>query len=123
MGATPRFALGDHVVTTRHGPGEVVLIYPPARGRVTYGISVATQRPAVIYDERELVAAPHVPEGRTVRCADCAHGHKSNYLLNAVRCAAYHRAKSANSQRLCPRFKARDAGTPAPTLPLHQPET
>lgn len=120
---TPRFALGDRVVTPRHGEGEIVLIYPAGPGRaLSYGVSVAHQRRALICSEPELRAAAHIPAGDTVRCIDCAHARKSNYMHNTVRCAALARAKSAQSQRLCTSFKPLPAGAVVPNHPLTEPE-
>jgi hypothetical protein len=118
----PRFALGDHVVTQHHGPGEIVLVYPVARGVISYGVSIAKQRAALVCREDELTAAPHVPLGNTVRCIDCIHARKSNYLHNTVRCAAFARAKSAQSQRLCNRYAPIATGAVVPTHPLETPE-
>ena len=118
----PRFALGDHVITRHHGPGEIVMVYPVTRGTATYGVSVARQRAALVCREDELTASPHVPEGNTVRCIDCAHARKSNYLHNTVRCAAFARAKSAQSQRLCKRFIPLTAGAVVPNHPLDKSE-
>jgi hypothetical protein len=120
---TARFALGDRVITPYHGAGEIVLIYPARLGAtVTYGVSVKTSRAAVIHKETDLTAAPHIPEGKTVRCIDCSHARKSNYLHNTVRCAAFCRAKSAQSQRLCNRFKPLPAGAVLADHPLDKPE-
>lgn len=120
---TARFALGDRVTTPSHGDGEIVLVYPAKPGRsVTYGVSVATRRTALICYETELTAAAHIPEGRTVRCCDCIHARQSNYLPGTIRCAALCRAKSAQSQRLCNSFKPLPAGAVVPALPLNQPE-
>lgn len=120
---TARFALGDRVVTQCHGEGEIVLIYPAKAGStITYGVSVKNSRAAVIYEERKLTAAAFVPEGKTVRCIDCIHARKSNYLHNTVRCAAFCRAKSAQSQRLCNRFKPLPVGAVLADHPLDKPE-
>lgn len=118
----PRFGMGDHVVTQHHGPGEIVMIYPVARGTASYGVSVAKQRAALVCREDELTAAAHVPEGNTVRCIDCAHARKSNYLHGTVRCAAFGRAKSAQSQRICNRFHPLPSGAQVPAFPLDKPE-
>ena len=118
----PRFALGDYVVTQHHGPGEIVIVYPVVRGTASYGVSVAKQRAALVLREDELTAAAHIPQGKTVRCIDCAHARKSNYLHNTVRCAAFARAKSAQSQRLCNRFVPLPTGSVVPAHPLEESE-
>lgn len=106
-----RFALGDRVVTPRGEEGEVVIVYPPrvSRGKpgVVYGVSVPSQATALVCYETELRAAAHVPEGATVRCADCIHGRKSHFAPNTVRCAVLHRACSASSLRICKRHQPR----------------
>jgi hypothetical protein len=120
---TARFTLGERVITPQNGEGEIVLVYPSKAGRiVTYGVSVKNNRAAVIYEERELTAAAFIPEGKTVRCIDCIHARKSNYLHNTVRCAAFCRAKSAQSQRLCNRFKPLPVGAVLADHPLDKPE-
>lgn len=117
-----RFALGDRVITPHHGDGEIVLIYPAARGVISYGVSIRSRRAALVCREDELTAAPHVPEGNTVRCIDCIHARKSNYLRGTIRCAAFARAKSAQSQRLCNRFAPLPAGAVVPVHPITEPE-
>lgn len=107
----PRFGIGERVITPKDGQGEIVMVYPKGpRGLTTYGVSVEHRRISIICDEKELKAAPHIPAGKLVRCADCALAHKSGFFRNAIYCLKLTRAKARDSDRNCQHFKAKPEG-------------
>jgi len=105
----PRFANGDQVETPQHGTGTVVMVWPRPNGKTIYNVSVDRKRTAIVHHEAELRAAAHVPEGRTVRCADCAQARPTSWGTGNIHCAATQRSKARSSQRLCRLFKAKPA--------------
>lgn len=101
----PRFAIGDRVITPKGEAGEIVTVWPKGpQGSPSYNVSLPGKRIATVFLERELAAAPHLPDGRLVSCADCRKGKPTHYSRNVVHCAEFCRVKSKRSQRICAYF-------------------
>lgn len=101
----PRYALHDRVITPKQLEGEIVMVWPTGpHGKAVYSVSIDGRARAHIHTETELRAAPHIPEGKTVRCIDCRHARASVAGGSVIYCVALTRLKSKASQRLCNRY-------------------
>lgn len=96
-----RFGLHERVQTERHGIGRIVTVWPRGGRPTQYSVAVDGKTTALVFDERELRAAPPLTATPAVYCRDCDHGTRSHWAPGSVRCRIFHRAKAANSPREC----------------------
>ena len=103
MNPTPRFAIGQDVVTPKHGSGVVKWVYPAhrARARTRYSIAVRGRNSGLVLDEQEI--APKPARGPEVQCRDCGN-HCGFVVKSSIRCFVSRQYRLVDKLRVCKYF-------------------
>jgi len=109
MNHAPQYAIGQEVVTPRHGAGVIKWIYPtvfPKKVRNQYSVIVKGRREALLLSEKQLQPRPCGAPDPEVRCRDCNHNSKV-MVRTSILCPVMNKYRKVDEPRLCKNFTPR----------------
>ncbi len=107
MNHAPQYAIGQEVVTPRHGAGVIKWVYPApkVRARNRYSVAVLGRREALLLDEVELQPQQAGTSEPGVRCLDCSQNKSGRF--STFLCPTVNKYRKVQQPRQCAQFTPR----------------